>query len=442
MMEEEKNIEKLFRDKFEDFEVEPSASLWNKISWNLAVREFLSFSFARLNLWYVLMVGGLITGLIYAGIEFAEADEFKTLESGILEEVKPVGVIDTVSLVEPEIDDDLLRESLTVPVAESDLLDDVQDAVIEYESQVSEELTDITNNLPGIIELPVKEVEENFVAEITEDPVSELNNRPQAEFDSYPPFGCNNLRVQFTNRSENAESFRWQFGDGGTSSEKNPIYFYDKPGRYVVTLEVFSSDGTADKSHGTIEVYNKPSAVFEVSTEEENGFGRTVYFYNYSANAEKYLWDFGDGNHSTDISPIHTYTGSGNFGVTLKAISQNGCEDVMIMENLFSGEYYFLNFPNALIPDVGGPSDGAYNPADPVTKIFFPQYKGVAEYQLSIYSKTGLLLFETHNIGTGWNGYYNNRIVAPGVYIWKARGRFENGQPFVKAGDVTVIMNN
>jgi hypothetical protein len=113
----------------------------------------------------------------------------------------------------------------------------------------------------------------------------------------------------------------------------------------------------------------------------------------------------------------------------------------MIMENLFSGEDYFINFPNAFRPDMAGPSDGTYNPAEPVTKIFFPQYKGVAEYQLSIYSKAGLLLFETNNIGTGWNGYYNNRLVAPEVYIWKARGRFENGQPFVKAGDVTVILN-
>jgi PKD repeat protein len=69
---------------------------------------------------------------------------------------------------------------------------------------------------------------------------SELSNSPQAGFDFYPPSGCNNLRVQFTNRSENAESYRWQFGDGGTSSEKNPVYFYDKPGRYVVTLEVNS----------------------------------------------------------------------------------------------------------------------------------------------------------------------------------------------------------
>jgi hypothetical protein len=90
MIGEEKNIEKLFRDKFEDFEVEPSKGLWNKISRNLAVRDFLSFSFTRLNLWSVLLVGGLITGLIYAGIEFAEADEGRLPEI-IMEEVITCG---------------------------------------------------------------------------------------------------------------------------------------------------------------------------------------------------------------------------------------------------------------------------------------------------------------------------------------------------------------
>ncbi|MBX2875601.1 MAG: PKD domain-containing protein [Saprospiraceae bacterium] len=44
--------------------------------------------------------------------------------------------------------------------------------------------------------------------------------------------------VNFTNRSEKAESFNWDFGDGNTSNEENPSHTYDKPGEYEVSLLV------------------------------------------------------------------------------------------------------------------------------------------------------------------------------------------------------------
>lgn len=50
--------------------------------------------------------------------------------------------------------------------------------------------------------------------------------------------------------------------------------------------------------------------------------GDEVYFTNNSLDARYFEWDFGDGASSTDVNPIHVYTASGTYTVTLSAISK------------------------------------------------------------------------------------------------------------------------
>jgi len=49
------------------------------------------------------------------------------------------------------------------------------------------------------------------------------------------------------------------------------------------------------------------------------------------------------------------------------------------------------------------------------------------------------LIFETNDINIGWDGYFKGQLSNPGVYIWKVRGNFRNGEPFTKMGDVTLL---
>ncbi|MEM1328618.1 MAG: DUF4374 domain-containing protein [Bacteroidota bacterium] len=50
----------------------------------------------------------------------------------------------------------------------------------------------------------------------------------------------------------------------------------------------------------------------------------TVSFTNTSTDATTYVWEFGDGNASTDANPSYTYDAEGNYTVELTAISENG----------------------------------------------------------------------------------------------------------------------
>ncbi len=57
------------------------------------------------------------------------------------------------------------------------------------------------------------------------------------------------LTVEFTNASSNADSYAWDFGDGvGTSTEENPTYTYASEGIYTVTLTATNSDGSTEST--------------------------------------------------------------------------------------------------------------------------------------------------------------------------------------------------
>ncbi|TAL73114.1 MAG: PKD domain-containing protein [Bacteroidetes bacterium] len=69
-----------------------------------------------------------------------------------------------------------------------------------------------------------------------------------------------------------------------------------------------------------------PEAHFHTDTVTPE-VGKDVFFTNDSHNASRFKWDFGDGIISNDENPVHYYSGTGPFEVTLTAISKSGLED-------------------------------------------------------------------------------------------------------------------
>lgn len=53
-----------------------------------------------------------------------------------------------------------------------------------------------------------------------------------------------------------------------------------------------------------------------------------VTFINTSRNADRYLWNFGDGTTSTGSNPVHTYNLNGTYLLKLKATGANGVDSV------------------------------------------------------------------------------------------------------------------
>lgn len=73
----------------------------------------------------------------------------------------------------------------------------------------------------------------------------EDSDLPIADFDADTTSGS----VQFTDLSQNADEWYWDFGDGNSSTGQFPVHTYSAAGNYTVTLTVSNEDGTASKAN-------------------------------------------------------------------------------------------------------------------------------------------------------------------------------------------------
>lgn len=51
------------------------------------------------------------------------------------------------------------------------------------------------------------------------------------------------VEVNFMNKSLHADSYIWDFGDGGFSNEENPTHYYLDPGEFTIRLKAIGADG-------------------------------------------------------------------------------------------------------------------------------------------------------------------------------------------------------
>lgn len=144
---------------------------------------------------------------------------------------------------------------------------------------------------------------------------------------------CSPFGAIFTNTSSpSATIFGWHFGDGGTSPNKNPAHTYIVSGKtpetYIVSLVAASINGCRDSVASQLTVYPRPNAAFTVDPPTKSlTYPDTVFGLNNLDLNWQYIWDFGDGNTSTDSIPgNHAYTGWGEFTIQLIAYNEF-CQD-------------------------------------------------------------------------------------------------------------------
>ncbi len=143
--------------------------------------------------------------------------------------------------------------------------------------------------------------------------------------------------VNFTDLSTNgATSWNWTFGDGGTSTAKNPSHTYTALGNYTVKLIATNVNGCSD-SITKIQFVKIQAPIVGI-----NGLpieGCVPFTINPTPNVTTvdgiatYLWDFGDGVTSTLPNPSHTYPLQGNYTVKLFITTNDGCTDSSVIVN-------------------------------------------------------------------------------------------------------------
>ncbi|TFH65051.1 MAG: PKD domain-containing protein [Candidatus Zixiibacteriota bacterium] len=158
------------------------------------------------------------------------------------------------------------------------------------------------------------------------------NNPPVAAFSGTPTSGTYPLTVAFTDASTNSPtSWAWTFGDGGTSTLKNPSHTYTAAGTYTAILtatNAYGSDSETKTGYITVTApnTNPPVAAFS-GTPTSGNVPLTVAFTDASTNTPtSWAWTFGDGGTSTLQNPSHTYTAEGTYTVVLTATNAYGSD--------------------------------------------------------------------------------------------------------------------
>jgi len=160
-----------------------------------------------------------------------------------------------------------------------------------------------------------------------------------AQFSATPVSGCSPLIVRFTDESQGSPNqWRWDLGNGTISFLQNPSATYFSPGKYTVKLVVrnASSEDSVIKTD-YIEVFANPTIDFSASS-TSGCYPLPVNFTDMtvprSGTITSWLWDFGDGNTSTQQNPSHVYTTARNFNVTLQVRNSNGCVSTLTKTSL------------------------------------------------------------------------------------------------------------
>jgi len=161
--------------------------------------------------------------------------------------------------------------------------------------------------------------------------VSNSGNVPIADFSANPTNGQEPLTVSFIDQSSNIPTtWLWNFGDGNTSSQQNPSHTYYNAGVYTVSLTATNEFGTNTKTkNGYINVSNSGNApIADFSANPTNGQEPlTVTFIDQSSNIPTtWLWNFGDGNTSSQQNPSHTYYNAGVYTVSLTVMNDFGTD--------------------------------------------------------------------------------------------------------------------
>ncbi len=163
-----------------------------------------------------------------------------------------------------------------------------------------------------------------------------------ADFSASVTSGATALSVQFTNKSSGkVTTWTWDFGDGGTSTDTNPLHIYMTPGIYTVSLTVSGPEGTdtMTRTNYILVLDNLPSLDFSADL-PEGGIPLPVEFTTESEGAiSDWSWDFGDGGTSYEENPVHVYTVPGVYTVSLTVMYVSGTQTVT--------KYDYINVWNA-----------------------------------------------------------------------------------------------
>jgi len=248
--------------------------------------------------------------------------------------------------------------------------------------------------------------------------------------------GCNPICIDF-NIIDPDPSNAYQWNVGGilyTGTDLNRCYPVE--GVYstkVVATNVYGCQDSLIKSDHII-INKTPTAGFTITSENTvTDINNPDYtFENTSKDGDEYYWDFGDMQNSTDQHTQHSYQFPGEYCIELTTIANytNGISECINTHEMCVtiNPLSVLYIPSAFTPNDDGVND-----------MLTLQGEMINSLDLSIYNRSGILIYKSNNLNDKWDGTYMGNQAPDGIYVYTLQYRDINKQYKEQSGTITLL---
>lgn len=171
-----------------------------------------------------------------------------------------------------------------------------------------------------------------YVTTLFGDPYVTIHGAKEASanFSFTPLYPTTGDLISFEDESEGIISFReWDFGDGTSTQQENPVHVFSSARTYDVSLTVMDNQGYISTKTTPVEVKDYWNPRPKITPESYNGANFTIPFssaesWDPDGEIVGYLWDFDDNSSSTQPNPVHTFETEGTYSVCLTVEDNDG----------------------------------------------------------------------------------------------------------------------
>lgn len=260
---------------------------------------------------------------------------------------------------------------------------------------------------------------------------------PEGDFTLDQDSICSNEIVNFELiDTVDVDYFKWFYGDGTTDENVNPVshaYDFIPPNGYVKVDLLLVTEGTGCETVVTDSFFiQQVEADYNVELSEY--CGGLAQFVNQSVGPiSNYLWDFGDGNTSTEQNPSNLYD-PGIYNVNLIVSNDSEtCTDTLNQSVDVADQDDFLKMPNVFSPNNDGVNDYFNIAIDEDDKEF------INVITFKVYNRWGNLVYDNEDPDNGWDGNFESNLAPAEVYAYFIEVELIDCEVKSEKGNVTLV---
>ena len=272
------------------------------------------------------------------------------------------------------------------------------------------------------------------------------NIPPVADFSFIPVEPKQGNLVEFTDLSTDSDGsvvFRlWDFGDGESSNLQNPTHVYQDHGTFTINLTVNDDDGNISYKEKEITILEniKPVALFTYTPSSPTN-ADIIDFTDLSSDSDgnvvSWLWDFGEGNSSTEQNPSHRFYTHGNYTVSLTVRDNDNSDSTYSELVRVDYVYEYLDQSQEIVNAVEDIKYAVY-PA----QSFVPTVSKITRIEVFIKKSPSLTKDITLSLKDGLNGniitsHVKDYHEVPSNFVWVS---FNLTEAFVNPGETYYIL--